>query len=108
MLGAQVLIFAVFTRVFAVTRGLMPPNAKLESLSENVSLERGLVAGGIGVAFGLALILVAVLEWRATGYGALDPRHTMRWVIPGVTAMVVGAQVVFGSFFFSILRLHQR
>jgi hypothetical protein len=29
-------------------------------------------------------------------------------VIPGVTAMVVGAQVVFGSFFFSLLRLHQR
>ena len=108
MLGAQVLLFAVFTRVYAVTRGLMPPNATLDRLSPRVSLERGIVAGGVALLFGLALILVAVAEWRATGFGALDPRHTMRWVIPGVTAMVIGAQVVFGSFFFSILRLHQR
>jgi hypothetical protein len=108
MLGAQVLMFAVFTRVYAVTRGLMPPNERLELLWERVTLERGLVAGGLSLALGLALIGVAVAEWRAGGYGALDPRHTMRWVIPGVTAAVIGAQSVFGSFFFSILRLHQR
>jgi hypothetical protein len=57
------------------------------------------------VIFGLALLLVAVSNWRSIGFGQLDPRETMRQVIPGVLLIGLGTQTIFGSFFLSILTL---
>ena len=37
------------------------------------------------------------------GFGALDPRTTMREVIPAVVLLALGVQTVFASFFLSIL-----
>ena len=66
------------------------------------------LAGVLAFVVGLALIAGGVLQWRAAAFGALDPRHTMRWLIPGVTLSVLGGQLVFGSFFISLLRMRRR
>ena len=42
------------------------------------------------------------------GFGALDPRVTMRQVIPGVVLMALGAQTVFASFFLGVLTLRRK
>jgi len=106
--GYQSILFAMLTRVFAITDGMLPEDARMRSLFRHLTLERGLLAGAAAVVAGGALLLGAVLQWRAVNYGALDVRHTMRWAIPGMMFAAIGVQTVFASFFFSILGTRRR
>jgi hypothetical protein len=106
--GYQAALFAIFTKVFAVGAGLLPHDERVSSFSAKVSLERGVIAGAIALLAGLVLLGGAVLQWRAAHFGALDYRHVMRWVIPGMTLTLLGVQTVLSSFFLSILGLGRR
>jgi glycosyltransferase involved in cell wall biosynthesis len=106
--GYQAILFAVFTKVFAVSEGLLPPDPRLERWGRAVTLERGLVAGVLGVLSGSALLLLAINEWRVADFGELDYASTMRLVVPGVTLTALGFQTVLSSFFVSVLALRRR
>jgi hypothetical protein len=73
-----------------------------------VNLERGLLAGALGMVAGLGLLAGAVAQWWAVNFGPLDYSHTMRWVIPGVMLTTLGFQTVLSSFFLSILGMKRR
>jgi glycosyltransferase involved in cell wall biosynthesis len=103
--GYQSLAFAVSTKLYAVSHGLLPSDTRLTALLEHVNLERGLVAGVVLLTAGLALLGSAVLQWRMAGFGDLDYAVTMRLVIPGVTLAVLGVQTVLTSFFLAIFRM---
>ena len=105
IIGLQLSLFAIFARVFAVGQGLMPPSERLKTIIEKVSLESGLLAGlGMG-AVGLGWLIMALMQWRTVGYGALSYPDSLRQVIPAVTLLTVGAQIFFSSFFLGILGL---
>ena len=108
LLGYQSVLFAVFTKVFAISEGLMPEDPRLTRLFEYVRLETGLLAGTGGVLFGLVLLGFAVSEWWSRGFGNLDYAHTMRWVIPGVMLSALGFQTIVSSFFLSILGMRRK
>jgi len=103
MVGYQAILFAVFTKVFAITEGLMPEDERLNRIFEVIDLEKGLIAGALALLAGLVLLGAAVNQWRQASFGALDYGHTMRWVIPGATLTALGVQTILGSFFVSIL-----
>lgn len=65
------------------------------------TLERGLVAGALALGAGLLVNLWILATWVASGFGALD---AVRPGILGMTLMVVGAQVLFSSFYLDLLR----
>jgi len=106
--GYQSVLFAVFTKTFAIGEGLLPMDATMERLFAHVTLEKGLLAATFGMVLGLALLIGAFAQWRARGFGDLDYAHTMRWVIPGVTLTALGFQTLLSSFFLSILGLRRR
>ncbi len=106
--GYQSILFAVFTKVFAISEGLLPIDSRMERLFERVTLEKGLLAGGAALLAGLAFLLLAINDWRVAGFGPLDYVRTMRRVIPGMTLAMVGFQTVLSSFFLSILGLKRR
>ncbi len=108
LLGQQLVIFAIFTKMFAITEGFHPPNTALRSFFRFSTLEVGLILGVILGLIGITLLVAATWSWRAASFGALDPRHTMRQVIPAVVLMALGMQTVFGSFFLSILGLGRK
>ena len=103
LVGYQLIVFGVFTKVFAIREGFHPPHAALTWLGRYVTLEVGLAVGALLIAASLAALAAAVLGWQAVGFGALDPRVTMRQVIPAVVLLALGVQTVFASFFLSIL-----
>ena len=105
--GFQSVVFAVCTKVFAVSEGLLPRDPRVETLTRLATLEKCLVAAAIAVVAGLVLLGGAVLQWRAADFGPLDYSYTMRWVIPGVTLTALGFQTVLSSFFLSILSLRR-
>ena len=105
VIGYQTVNFAVFTKVFAITEGLLPEDPRLNKLFRYVTLETGLIAGGLLFFGGLALSLYALSSWGAHSFGPLDPSHTLRLVIPAVALITLGLQTILSSFFLSILGL---
>ncbi len=108
LIGYQSVLFGIFTKTFAIEEGLIPRDPDFMRLFNYVNLERGLLVGACGLIVGVALLLVAIEQWRATGFGHLEYARTMRWVIPGATLTALGVQTILGSFFTSILGLRRR
>ena len=106
--GYQSIVFAIFTKTFAIQEGLLPPDARLDQFFKWINLERGLIGAMIVLLLGLGLLAAAVNQWRQTGFGHLDYAHTMRWVIPGATLTALGFQTILSSFFVSLLGMHRR
>jgi hypothetical protein len=106
--GYQAILFGVFTKTFVIGEGMAPLTARMSRLYGLITLERGLVVGALSAIAGIALLAVAVNQWRLAGFGELDYSRTMRWVIPGVTLTALGVQTIFSSFFLSILGLRRR
>lgn len=108
VIGFQNVIFAVFTKVFAISEGLLPEDPKLNRLLRYINLEVGLVTGGGLLLAGLLTTLYVFVVWDSLSYGPLQPSVTLRLVIPAITSLVLGYQVVLASFFLSILGLRRR
>ena len=105
LLGYQLVLFAVFTKIFAIRAGFHPPHPVLQRIFRYVTLEVGVAAGALMVLVGLVALILAVASWGAVGFGNLDPSLTMREVIPAVVLLALGTQTVFASFFISILSI---
>ena len=105
LIGYQLVLFAIFTKIFAIQSGFHPPYPLLQSASRYVTLEVGLAAGSLMVLAGVIALILAVASWGAVGFGTLDPSLTMREVIPAVVLLALGTQTVFASFFISILSI---
>ena len=106
LVGFQLIVFALFTKIFAVTEGLHP-STQLSHVPREINLEVGVVAGLLAALAGLTLLGLAAWGWKTTGFGALDPRVTMRQVIPAVVLLMLGLQTIFASFFLSVLTLRR-
>jgi glycosyltransferase involved in cell wall biosynthesis len=106
--GYQSVIFAILTKTFAMSEGLMPATPVTMRVMHRITLERGLIASVVALCVGIALLLAAIHEWRLHHFGPLDYASTMRLVIPGATLTALGFQTMLSSFFLSILRMHRR
>ena len=103
VIGFQSVLFWLFTQVYAGSEGFLPEEPKVQRLLEKLSLERGLLLGAaIGLA-GLAGLIFSLLYWNGQKFSHLNYEHSLRLMIPSVTALVVSCQVILGTFFLSIL-----
>ncbi len=107
LLGSQSVLFAIFTKTFAVAEGLLPPDPRLDRFFKVFNLERGLVLSLLALVTGLGLLVGATNQWRLQGFGPMDYASTMRLVIPGVTLTALAIQMILSSFFVSILGMRR-
>src|SRR2546421_1890975 len=103
LLGFQAIAFATFTKVFAISEGLLPEDPRLKKLFKYVTLETGLVVGAALLLLGLAGSVFAVSDWRAQHFGQLNPSQMLRLVSPAVGALTLGFEIMLSSFFLSVL-----
>jgi glycosyltransferase involved in cell wall biosynthesis len=106
--GYQSVLFAIFTKTFAISERLLPDDPRMNRFFALVNLERGLIVSAFALLIGLSLLIMAVNEWRLVGFGRLDYAHTMRLVVPGATITALTVQTVLSSFFVSILGIRRR
>lgn len=108
LLGFNLIAFAAFAKVFAISEGLLPEEPRLSKLFRYVTLEVGIVIGLLCMLAGLALLGGGVLYWGRHGFGPLSYPDSLRLVIPAVTALTLGAEIIFSSFFMSMLGLRRK
>ena len=104
-IGFQIVIFALFTKVFAIREGLLPQDRRFKRLFHYLNLESGLIFGVLLMLLGVGASVHAFGIWGQNSYGSLNPAETMPVVISAVTCFALGVQVIFSSFFLSILGL---
>jgi glycosyltransferase involved in cell wall biosynthesis len=106
VVGTQGVGLAIIARSYAAHLQLLPPpSEKFERIFTRLSLEKGLVIGGILMLLGIAGFIAAVTSWGANGFGALDVVQSMRIPIVGMVLCVTGFQLVIVSFTLSLTRI---
>lgn len=108
IMGFQTVIFALFTKIFAISERLLPEDPRLDRLFRYVGLETGIISGALLLVAGLAGSVYAVGSWGAHSFVPLDPSKTLRLVIPSATMLTLGFQIILSSFFLSVLGLRRR
>lgn len=108
LIGFQSVLFAVFTKIFAITSGLLPPDERLKRTFDYITLEVGLIIGALLTLAGIGGTLYAVIGWQKTEFGPLVPSQTLRTVIPSFVLLALGCQTILSSFFLSVLGLKRR
>jgi hypothetical protein len=107
-IGYQTVIFSIFTKVFAISEGLLPDDRALSKMFRYVTLESGVIAGFVLLALGAAGTISAFSYWSATSFGPLNPEKMVRLVIPAAFTFMLGCQTILSSFFLSVLGLRMR
>lgn len=103
IMGVQSVLFSLFTYVFGVNSDLLPKDKLTEKIIKYIGLERGIVVGLGMIVLGFASSIGALVYWSQNHFGPIDPTFSMRLVIPGAVLFTLGLQVLFASFFLSIL-----
>ena len=103
LFGYQMVLFGIFARIFAYTRGLLPAQHALSRAFGFFTLEKGLIGGGLLTLAGIGIIIHSLVGWASTGFGDLDPQQATRTVIAGRTLASIGLQTILFSLIFSYL-----
>jgi hypothetical protein len=105
ILGSQVVWLWLHAQVYGWTSGLWPPDRTTERLFRPFRLERWLIIGAGLLVAGLGLNGWLLFSWIREGLGPLDVEATLRFALWGFTAMILGAQTIFGSFFLGMIQM---
>jgi glycosyltransferase involved in cell wall biosynthesis len=108
LLGVQLIIFALFTKAFAISEGFLPPDPRIDAFFRKFPLEKGILIGFILTVLGLGLLLSGVIYWSRLEFGPLPRFISSTLIIPSVILVLLGIQIVFSSFFLSILSIHRK
>lgn len=108
LVGAQGVFFAVLSRIFAITEGLLPEPRGYQRFFQSVKMEHGVIVGVLLALLGLAGSIFALTYWGKRDFGPTNPELAMRIVVPSVVLLALGAQTIFSSFFLSLLGMKRR
>jgi glycosyltransferase involved in cell wall biosynthesis len=100
LLGAQILSIGCFAKAFSYSARFDHNDHSFEGWLKRVTFEQGLVAGAALTVVGLAGNAWIFWRWADSGFG---PLHEVRAVIFWSLWMFLGIQIVFSSFFLSML-----
>lgn len=107
VVGFQAVLFALLTKIYAIEEGFLPPDRRLERFVTTITLERGLAIGALIGLLGFSGLLASLVHWNLQDFGELNPRRSLRVVVPSAVALIVSCQTIFASLFASVLGIRR-
>ena len=101
LLGVQILSIGSFAKVFSYAERFDRNTVSLKRVLKRVTLETGLLLGGALFLAGFAGCAWVTWQWAASGFGPLAASPAGSFLVD--VARSVGVQVIFASFFLSML-----
>jgi glycosyltransferase involved in cell wall biosynthesis len=101
LLGLQLVLLGVYSKTYALVHDAGPVDPWIRRFHLHYTLERGVALGGLLFAIGFCIDLWILVDWLAAGRGVL---FAVRPAVLALTFMLLGAEVLFASFFLSVLR----
>ena len=109
VIGFQFISFYLFSKLYAATHGLLPFQENfLNRFYKYFQLEKGILIGFIFTLLGIIISLSSFVYWEKTGFGDLNPMIILRKVIPSITLIILGIQILLSCFYLSILTIKNR
>ena len=104
----QIILFYFMSRIYAINQGIVPTDKKFNTIFNYFTLERGVIAGGGLLIGGLAIMFKLFFYWKSKDFGTIvDLSKTLKFLFTSIVLIVLGVQLVFSSFMFSILGIIQ-
>lgn len=101
LLGLQLVLLGVYAKTYALVHDAGPADPWIRWFHLHYTLERGVALGASVFAVGLLVNVRILVGWLEAGAGVL---FAVRPAVLALTLMVLGAEIVFASFFLSVLR----
>lgn len=105
LLGYQVIMLGIYAKVYAWREGFNKNSLIITTTLRYFQLEKGVILGFIISLSGFAVGFLTFIRWAQQDFGAL---WAIRPAILSMTLLVLGIQIVFSSFFLSILGIERR
>jgi glycosyltransferase involved in cell wall biosynthesis len=102
ILGLEVVNLGFYAKIYAVTEKLEEKDKLIDFLLRHFNLERGMFVGFILFMIGLSINVYILYRWVTPSLW-FEGGTQLRGALLAMTLMVIGAQIVFSSFFLSIL-----
>jgi glycosyltransferase involved in cell wall biosynthesis len=106
--GFSCITLGLFTSTYATEEGFLPKTKLDQKINKFFKLEAGLLAGIIIFFGGLAGSFYSIYVWQQAKFGNLNYSEMLRIVVPSVTLILLGTQLLFSSFFLGILRIKRK
>lgn len=101
ILGFQIVLLGIYAKTYGLIHETGVTDHWIRRFHLHYTLERGVALGALIFAIGLIINVWILGSWLAAGRGIL---FAVRPAMLALTLMVLGAEVVFASFFLSVLR----
>lgn len=108
MIGYNLIMFSTFTKIYAQVTGFIPAKGRVHDYMQESTTEKGVLLGFVILLLGISSTLLAFLAWKQKGFGDLIPEEIMRITIPAMVFIVIGFELIFGSFFIGILHIKHK
>jgi len=77
-------------------------------MQQGENLDKILFLGFVLTGSGFTGFLISFSIWNKSGFGGLEPEQFMKLLLPAVTSLIVGIQVMFSALLFETLRISKR
>lgn len=109
IVGYTAVTIGIGARIYALQGQLGPPSSKaLQKAFDSVSLEKGLLAGGVVLLAGMAIAAWVLRQWWIADWGPLPETSTIKAMLVGGFLIAIGAQTILMSLFYSMLGINMR
>lgn len=100
LLGAQIISIGLFAKIYSYAERFSRNQRSLERWLRRVKLEHGLLLGAVPAVIGGGGAVWLFIKWAASDFG---PFYHIRFVIVSTLFFFLGIQIIFSSFFVSML-----
>lgn len=104
LLGYQIIMLGIYAKTYSWKGGFNKEGAIIRTTLRYFKLEKGILLGLTISGIGFIIGLLTLLSWAQQGFGEL---WAIRPAILSMTFIMLGIQILFSSFFLSILGIEQ-
>jgi len=104
LVGTQTVLLSMLARIFSTNYGILPKSKSISWFDKKFTLERGILLGGILIFTALIGFGILFINWTGSGFRNLNSGSSLRITGLFILTLSSGIQILFASFFASILQ----